>query len=103
MVSRLKIGEGGCRHETWNTLIALIDDIAERFGGLIYDYRAEKSWDPGQAVCAELYGPDWSNAPGFLRASHIADSEPVPDGTIAAAQRLVAGQCKWTEDEPDGE
>lgn len=85
------------RHPTWNTLNDLIDQIIERYGGSIYDHRVHKSWDPGQAVCAELYGPGWNDDPGFVRDNQQPDSEPVPVGGIEAAERLAAGECQWAE------
>ncbi len=85
----------GPRHSSWDRLCNLIEDISRKYGGTIYDSRANQSWDPGQAVCAELYGPDWSNSPGFKKSSNLPDSIPAPLGAIEAAQRLLAGDCEW--------
>lgn len=84
------------QHPTWKKLNALIGDIASHFHGRVFDSRVGDSWDPGQAVCAELYGADWSNDPQFKLDSAREDSEPAPEGAIAAAERLLAGDCEWT-------
>ncbi|GAF87258.1 unnamed protein product [marine sediment metagenome] len=84
-------------HQTWRELNRLLDQIIARYGGVIYDSRAHKSWDPGQAVCAECYGPDWSDSLEWQEANRQPDTEPVPEGVLDAGRRLANGECEWAE------
>jgi len=92
------------RHPSWDRLLSLIDQITEKHGGfrgVIHDYRCGKDWDGGQAICAELYGPSWQNDPQFKKDDAKGDSLPVPDGAIAAAERVLAG-VSWMQEADDG-
>jgi len=86
------------RHPTWDHLIALVDRITDRFGGVIHDSRCAKRWDAGQAVCAEAYGPDWMHNPDFLDTDARPEGEPCPIEMLAAATRLLRGECAWTQE-----
>jgi len=94
--------EGGKMHPRWRQLVALIDRIADRWGGGIYDRRCGKTWDPGQAVCAEFYGPHWQDDPQFLADDQATLESPPPEGIIAAAERLLVGECEWAVFSPGG-
>ncbi len=82
-------------HASWDTLMRLMHLIAVDFGGSVHDSRCGKSWDPGQAVCAELYGVDWNDDPRLREDNQESEYEPCPDGAIGAAERILAGECSW--------
>jgi len=87
------------RHPDWNTLVRIIDrEIVARYGGKIHDPRCGKTWDPGQAVCAEMYGPDWNTDPRFLAVNTAHESESPPREMLFAAHRLADGECDWAEE-----
>ena len=41
--------------------------MARRYGGIVYDDETGRQWDWGQALCREVYGPDWMNSPEFKK------------------------------------
>ena len=91
------------RHPSWNELNKLITEISRKHGGAsgwIHDYRCGKRWDSGQAVCAELYGPDWSSDPRFKEDNALGDQVPVPNGALDAARRVLAGTAWMRPGEP---
>jgi len=90
------------RHPSWDrhTDFVLLE-IADKHGASIYDYKTKQSWDCGQAVCREQFGPDWMHHPGFLEVNEAGDSEPVPDEAWAAARRVFNGEPEWMK-EPEG-
>ncbi len=83
------------RHESWNTLVKLLDEIAGLYGGSVWDSRCKRTWDPGQAVCAEAYGPDWGNNAEFKAVNALGDEGPVPEAAFFAANRLIRGESDW--------
>lgn len=85
------------RHESWDRLTRSLDRVVEIYGGSIYDHRCGKTWDPGQAVCAEAYGPEWSNSEQFKRDDAASDEEPVPGVAWEALDRLVNRQSEWAK------
>jgi len=85
------------RDKTWDYLICMTTRIARKHGGSIYDKRAGRSWDPGQAICAEEFGPDWFDHPEFKRREQLPDSVPAYPSTISAADRVLEGKCDWME------
>lgn len=89
------------RHASWDELDRLIGEIAAKHGGRLADPRAGKCWDPGQAVCAEMYGPHWGSDPRFLIDSALPDSEPTPPGALEAAQRLLDRDEPFPEEAGD--
>ena len=89
-------------HPTWNHYIdVMLEEIANIYGGSIYDSRCGKSWDVGQAVCAEQFGIDWMNSPEFRRINEMPPEERIDPGITAAAQRLIDGVywCEKLEEE----
>jgi len=85
-------------HYTWNELsFTLLDKIVEKYGGSIYDKRCQRTWDPGQAMCAEIYGPDWMNDPQFKKDNQIPPNEPAPLYMLEGARRLAQGKSEWAE------
>ena len=86
------------RHHTWDMLSDRVGQIAERLGCAILDNRCGKRWDPGQAICAEAYGPDWWMDPEFRRVDQLGDDERAPQSSLDAAERLAEGQLPdWVE------
>jgi hypothetical protein len=83
------------RHPTWRVLFDLIRQIGQTYHGSIYDYTTCHSWDPGQAVCREAYGPEWMGNPEFQVADERPDSEPAPEEAVAAAKRILAEEPSW--------
>lgn len=39
-------------------VLAWTDRMARKYGGTVYEKNG-KTWDWGQALCRECYGPDW--------------------------------------------
>ena len=85
------------RDKTWDYLVCMTTRIARKHSGSIRDKRAGRSWDPGQAICAEEFGPDWMNNPEFQRREQLPDSVPAYPSTISAANRVLRGECDWME------
>ncbi len=83
------------RHPSWDWLISRVHDIGVIYGSSIYDARCGKSWDAGQAICAEQYGAGWNTEPEFIAANQIPNTEPAPVEALRAAQRLVDGKSDW--------
>ena len=86
------------RHETWRRLLDQIGDISEKYGPTIHDSRCGKSWDCGQALCAEAYGPEWQHTTEFARDDAVPDDEPVPVALSEAAERILRGEADWIEE-----
>ena len=76
-------------------LISLIITITNKYGGSIYDYEANKSWDAGQAVCREMYGADWMNSAAFQSDQELDD---VPHEAVATAKRMLEQKPDWMTD-----
>jgi hypothetical protein len=84
-------------HSTWNHYIDVtLGEIARLYGSSIYDKRCGKSWDVGQAVCAEQYGPKWMYSPGFQEDNEVPPDLPMPSGITEAAERLIHG-VEWCD------
>lgn len=85
------------RDNSWKSFNELVDQVGRKYGGSVRDTRCGKTWDPGQAVCAAAYGPDWSNDPRF-HAANESDAFCPPEA-FAAAKELLDGECEWAESE----
>ena len=83
------------RHESWDRFCVLLDEINKLYDGTIYDPRSKRSWDCGQAVCAEAYGPDWGDHPEFKAINALGDEAVVPQAAFDAANRLIRGESDW--------
>jgi len=88
------------RHSTWDRIAskyqrAGIDELADIYGHSLFDPRCGKTWDAGQAICAEAYGPDWNNSPQFKAIDSLPDSEPAPPEMLDALARLLANETDW--------
>ena len=70
-----------------------LDRIAKNFGTSIYDSRCGATWDVGQAVCAEAYGPDWMLSDTFLLWNQKDDSEQPEPHFYECAKRMAGGYC----------
>jgi len=79
------------RHKSLDDLIEIIHQIVYKHGGSIFDHRCGKTWDVGQAVCAELYGVDWMNSSDFERDDAIPADKPIRVEMVEAAKRVLAG------------
>lgn len=87
------------RHYKWEIIVACLDDIVGHLGSSIYDNRCGKSWDVGQAVCAEAYGPDWQNNPIFTEWDSRDDSEPPEPTYFECALKMAKGYIpEWTQE-----
>jgi hypothetical protein len=49
----------------WEDLNKWGKRMANRYDGVVWDNELERRWDWGQALCRELYGPDWMNSEEF--------------------------------------
>lgn len=48
-------------HPRTHMMLELIDQLAKKYGPQVYDQTAGRTWDWGQAVCREAYGPRWAH------------------------------------------
>lgn len=88
------LGHG--EHPSWNRLDELITQFIEKYGGMIYDREAGRSWDPGQFACRLGYGPGWSTSQRF-HADDAADG-PVPGDVIQHMEDVLEnGLPVWAE------
>ena len=78
------------RHRSWGLVADYVWRIAARWA-VIYDRRANRIWDPGQAICAEAYGPDWMHSPVWRAADERPETEPPDPALLAAGRRLAFG------------
>jgi len=78
----------------WNWLVDWIKRMADSFGGSVYDTETGKTWDWGQAICREVYGPNWMHEADYL-AVDIEDTDSVPDDIVSAALAWERGN--WPE------
>jgi len=82
-------------HPKWQQVLEWVDQIARRYEGELYDSRVGRSWGPGQAICAEAYGPDWIHSEEFKRADTVGLDEAPDEELYQAAKRLVQGPPPW--------
>ena len=90
------------RHKKWEDVCGFIDAFAARVRDFfVVDKRCGKSWDPGQAVCAEAYGPKWSSDPTFIEWNGKDDDEPPEPYYYECAKRMAEGYTpEWIETIP---
>jgi len=79
------------RHQQWDKVLDYLHQVQEHLGVTIHDTRCGRSWDVGQAVCAEAYGPDWMNHPVFVEWNAKDDSEPPEPHYLECARRMAEG------------
>lgn len=72
----------------------LIDDIVNRHGGIIVDKRNNQRWDPGQAVCAQAYGPNWYKTDDFLKDDR---EDELTERWYEAAEVLATSTPDWIQ------
>lgn len=86
------------RHYMWDRMSDAIDLVVGRYGGSIYDGEAGKSWDPGQAICREIYGVGWNTDPSFLESNQLP-SDQFPEEALEPVKRVVEerGYLQWKE------
>lgn len=88
-------------HPSWRRHWNLLLEAQEKLGSSIYDNRCGKTWDIGQAECAELYGPDWMNDPQYKIDNEVSEYEPVPEHIMACAVKLASGYIpEWAQEQP---
>lgn len=71
----------------WKRLTELVRQIAATHGGAVHDYRCGKTWDAGQAICAMVYGPEWSKSPRFL--SDDSEEKGAPAEAVQVAEAVL--------------
>ena len=76
-------------HPKWKQILEWVNQIACRYKGKLYDSRVGRSWDPGQAVCAEAYGPDWMYSEEFKKGDAVELDEAPDEKIYQAAKRLA--------------
>ena len=79
------------RHQQWEDVLGFLDKIVESLSGSIYDKRCGRTWDPGQAICAEAYGPNWMQSPTFIEWNNKDDDEPPEPYYYECAKRMAEG------------
>jgi len=87
------------RHPKWDKVMDYLDGVVEHLGSSITDKRCNKNWDPGQAICAEAYGPDWMRNPTFQEWNQKDDDEPPEPHYYDCAKRMAEGYIpNWVEE-----
>lgn len=85
------------RHPKWKNIDRLFPKVVENIGSP-YDKRAGKTWDPGQAVCAEAYGENWNKHPLFLEWDQKDDDEAPEPTYYEAFLKIAEGHIpEWME------
>lgn len=79
------------RHSTWQYLIGWTSRMGNKYGGTVYDSETGKTWDWGQAICREMYGPDWMKSEHFHRDEEIPPDEPAPRNNVKRCKEWEAG------------
>ena len=82
-------------HPSWYWLIAWIQRMSKRFTpstGAVVDLETGKRWDWGQAICRDVYGPDWATSPAFKEDDMPSQDGPCPNAVLDAARRWEAGE-----------
>lgn len=92
------------RHGDWKIVMECLDKIAENLGHTIHDSRCGNSWDVGQAVCAEAYGPNWDDDPVFNEWNQKDEDEPPEPDYFHCAVKMANGYIpEWTRREREAE
>lgn len=63
-----------------------INRMAGRFGGTVVERGTGKTWDWGQALCREQFGPNWVDE---LRRRHLEDAD---ETSVEIARRWEGGE-----------
>ena len=79
------------RHPQWKEVERFLGDITGMLGSSIFDNRCGKSWDVGQAVCAEAYGPNWMKDATFVEWNQKDDDEPPERHYYECAKNMAGG------------
>ena len=78
---------------TTRIVIDWIDRMATRYGGIVYDLELGRSWDWGQALCRQVYGPDWMH-----NSEYLANGDDPSYEAVEAAREWEAGSWpEWAE------
>lgn len=81
-------------HPSWQRAIDSLDAVIRALGGSIRDKETGKTLDPGQAVCRELFGPDWMRSEAFAA---FDNAEVCGPEWFEAVERLAAKQPTWID------
>lgn len=76
---------------SWQRAVDSLDDVVSALGGSIRD-TSGKTYDPGQAVCREMFGPDWMQSEDFARFDSAAECGPE---FFDAVGRLARKEPVW--------
>ena len=88
------------RHQKWDDIMDFLDRIVAHLGGSIFDTRCNKSWDPGQAICAEAYGADWMDSEIFHEWNQRDDADPPEPHYYECAKKMAEGYIpEWVLNE----
>lgn len=78
---------------SWKFLVEWTSRMAKKYGGIVYDKEMGKTWDWGQALAREMYGPEWNKNSDFEKEDE--QDSPNPE-TVERAKRWEAGEHpKW--------
>jgi len=89
-------------HSSWIFLAKWTDRMAQKYGGTVYDKESPQTWDWGQALFRELYGPDWMNNPDFWEENDRDPDQPCNPETLERAKAWEAGDVPdWVITEKD--
>ncbi|KKK90200.1 hypothetical protein LCGC14_2725440 [marine sediment metagenome] len=78
---------------TLDQCMTMLDRFIEKYGGSIHDFELGKTWDPGQAICRELYGPHWSHSAAWKEADAI--EEGVVDEFVETGRDMIEKTPAW--------
>lgn len=85
-------------HESWKRAVKEMSRVQEALGPSIYDHVTTKTFDCGQAVAREMFGPDWGNEPAYHAFGQAEECGPE---FFEAVQRLVNKEPSWLRPSPD--
>lgn len=73
---------------TWGEITSWVSRMQAGNSGWVYDNETGKRWDWGQALCREMYGPDWNDDEGYKEEG----CQDMPNqSTINRAERWESG------------
>ena len=78
--------------QKWRQAQAAVEAVGNAHGFIFYDRDTGDVLDAGQAVCRQIWGPNWMHDQGFQDAE--AADEP-PQEFMAAAAKMVEKLPAW--------
>lgn len=87
------IGKRDEKHATWRYVEKWAVAMKKKHGGRVWEGGEWMDW--GQALCRELYGPEWTTSGQLKILNSMSKSEPLPKDIIALCNKWQEG---WKPD-----